>query len=295
MTPTLPELSTAPALSLIAAIHASQRPTTNLEHLSEALDELGPENEVYIPLSAASQPLRSPEPALPIHHRAAGSTEIPEPPDLGARPTSRRPLVLFLVLLAALGLWGGLRWYKQNPIIIPKLVRAAPQKLGPAPPEPEPPAPGATPKPGVVTAPISSKVSPTDLPHPVAPKPAAKSPTVPSKVARLQAILDGNWKLTLAQGIALRNTLQGKWSLRLEIACQGTTVQRAAGLLKGLDPDLFILPMAMRDGRTCYQVFLGNYDTEAAALAAVNRLPSPFLAEGNRPQPFRVAQIPDRQ
>ena len=53
--------------------------------------------------------------------------------------------------------------------------------------------------------------------------------------------------------------------------------------------------MAMRDGRTCYQVFLGAYGSEAAARAAAKRLPAPFLAEGNRPKPFRVAQIPDRQ
>jgi septal ring-binding cell division protein DamX len=53
--------------------------------------------------------------------------------------------------------------------------------------------------------------------------------------------------------------------------------------------------MSMRDGRTCYQVFLGSYGSEAAAKAAAGKLPAPFLAEGNRPKPFRAAQIPDRQ
>ncbi|HCZ32097.1 MAG TPA: hypothetical protein DHV93_00595 [Holophagaceae bacterium] len=118
---------------------------------------------------------------------------------------------------------------------------------------------------------------------------------MPSKGDRLQAILDGNLKLATTQGAAQRKSIQGKWTLRLEIACQGGTIQHAAGLLKGRDPDLFILPMAMRDGRTCYQVFLGSYGSEAAARDAAKRLPSPFLAEGNRPKPFRVAQIPDRQ
>jgi septal ring-binding cell division protein DamX len=99
----------------------------------------------------------------------------------------------------------------------------------------------------------------------------------------------------MAQGAAQRKALLGKWTLRLEIACQGSTVQHAAGLLKDLDPDLFILPMTMRDGRTCTQVFLGSFGSEAAAKAAAKRLPAPFLAEGNRPKPFRVAQIPDRQ
>jgi septal ring-binding cell division protein DamX len=99
----------------------------------------------------------------------------------------------------------------------------------------------------------------------------------------------------MTQGALQRKTLQGRWTLRLEIACQGSTVQQAAELLKDHDPDLFLVPMAMRDGRTCYQVFLGSFGSEAAARAAAQKLPSPFRAEGNRPKPFRVAQIPDRQ
>ena len=75
----------------------------------------------------------------------------------------------------------------------------------------------------------------------------------------------------------------------------GSTVQHAAELLKAQNPDLFLVPMAMRDGRTCYQVFVGSFGSEAAAKAAAKKLPPPFLAEGNRPKPFRVAQIPDRQ
>jgi hypothetical protein len=126
-------------------------------------------------------------------------------------------------------------------------------------------------------------------------KSAAKPPALPSKADRLQAILDGNLKLAATQGVSQRKAIQGKWTLRLEIACQAGTIQHAAGLLKDRDPDLFIVPMAMRDGRTCYQVFLGSYGSEAAARDAAKRLPPLFLAEGNRPKPFRVAQIPDRQ
>jgi len=118
---------------------------------------------------------------------------------------------------------------------------------------------------------------------------------LPSKAERLKTIRDGHWKLALSQGAAHRASLRGKWSLRLEIACQGDTIQHAVGLLKGLDPDLFILPMAMRGGRTCYQVFLGSYDSKAAAQAAARRLPAPFSAGGNRPKPFRVDEIPARQ
>ncbi len=297
--------------SLIAEIQASQVPTTNLEHLSEALDELGPEDEVEDPSPQSGfQPPPHLEPALAIHQTASGSTELPELPHLESRNTSRRPLVLFLILLTALGLWGGLRWYKRNPIILPRLAQPASRDPQPSVPKPEPstpaaptppppeaateaktaPAPRLTPEPAALRAPAVSEV-----PSSGKPKPALKSSAVPSKAERLKAIRDGNWKLTLAQGAAQRLALQGKWSLRLEIACQGETIQHAAGLLKGRDPDLFILPMTMKGGRMCYQVFLGGYESETAALAAAKRLPPAFLTQGNRPKPFRVDQIPSRQ
>ncbi|WP_291271650.1 DUF4388 domain-containing protein [Geothrix sp.] len=307
ITPALPESTPTPP-SLFAEIHASQRPTTNLEHLSEALDQLGPEDEVEDPFPPDPEPEPRPVLAVPIHHEAEGSTESSEPPELEAASPSRRPLVLLLLLVAALGLWGGLRWYKQRSVTRALVPPSSPLKPGapaekanppapdPAPkteatPPAEPPPPAAEVKAGTKAEPKTEPKTATK-PEPKAdPKPTA----VPSKVDRLQAILDGNWKLALAQGAGQRKAIQGKWSLRLEIACQGSTVQHAASLLKGLDPDLFLVPMAMRDGRTCYQVFLGAYGSEAAAKDAARRLPAPFLAEGNRPKPFRVAQIPDRQ
>ncbi|WP_257304361.1 DUF4388 domain-containing protein [Geothrix campi] len=280
--------------SLIAEIQASQLPTTNLEHLSEALDQLGPEDEVDEPLAGAGfQPPPLPERAVPILQTAAGSTEFPEPPHLESKVPSRRPLVLFLLLLASLGLWGGLRWYKRNPIILPRLAQPAPVSPEQPKPEPEPPAPAEAPTTQAKAVP--EPVPTTPAPPPVEPAKATKPPTVPSKAERLKAIRDGNWKLTLSQGAAHRAAMEGKWSLRLEIACQGDTIQHAAGLLKGRDPDLFILPMAMRDGRTCYQVFLGAYESESAAQAAARRLPSAFMTAGNHPKPFRVDQIPSRQ
>jgi septal ring-binding cell division protein DamX len=97
------------------------------------------------------------------------------------------------------------------------------------------------------------------------------------------------------QGAAQRKAIQGRWTLRLEIACMGNTVQHAVDLLKGQDPDIFLVPMAMRDGRTCYQIFFGSFGSEAAAKDAAKNLPAPFHAEGNRPKPFRAAQIADRQ
>ena len=135
--------------------------------------------------------------------------------------------------------------------------------------------------------------APKPAPPPVAQKPG--SAALSSKVDRFQTILQGDWKQAVSQGATLRKTLLGRWTLRLEIACQGATVQHAANLLKDQDPDLFLVPMAMRDGRTCYQIYLGSFGSEAAAKDAAKKLPSLFHAEGNRPKPFRAAQIVDRQ
>ena len=72
-------------------------------------------------------------------------------------------------------------------------------------------------------------------------------------------------------------------------------IRAVVWVLKDQSPDLFLVPMAMRDGRTCYQIFFGSFGSEAAAKEAARKLPTLFHAEGNRPKPFRAAQIVDRQ
>ncbi|HJV48290.1 MAG TPA: DUF4388 domain-containing protein [Geothrix sp.] len=306
ITPALP--TPPPQPSLFAEIHASQHPTTNLEHLSEALDQLGPEDELEDPFPPEPGfPPAPAEPALPIHHHEAeGRTEPPElpplPPDLD-RKASRRPLVLLALVVLAGGLWAGFRWLRR-----PRVSAPVPPKAGSPipgtkvpPPETKPITEAAKPLPAPEPPKPSDLVKPSEpktaQPEPAKPAPPAKpeAPSVSSKAERLQTILAGDWKRAVAQGAAQRKAIQSRWTLRLEIACQGSTVQHAADILKGQDPDLFLVPMAMRDGRTCYQVFYGSYGSEAATKAAAKKLPPPFLAEGNRPKPYRVAQIPDRQ
>ncbi|HEX7554686.1 MAG TPA: hypothetical protein VF378_14120 [Geothrix sp.] len=308
ITPPLPEPAGAPQPSLFAEIHASQRPTTNLEHLSEALDKLGPEDELDDPFPPEPEAPVPVEPALTIHHEAAGSTEPPAPSPPSPVPApSRRPLALLAVLVLIGGLWASISWFRRHRAAqpaAPKAVEPAakPRPLIPAPEAPMPPPIKETEQVPIVEAPKPEAAKPEppkpELPKPAPPTPSAPKPeatTVASRAERLQTILQGDFKRALVQGAGQRKVLQGRWSLRLEIACQGSTVQHAADLLKDKDPDLFLLPMAMRDSRTCYQVFLGSFSSEAAAKAAAQKLPPPFLAEGNRPKPFRVAQIPDRQ
>lgn len=301
LSPALPEPPPEPAPSLFSEIHASQLPTTNLEHLSEALDHLGPEDELpetvplppdpEPPLAAPLATQTAPERSLPILHEASGSTELPEPP---APPeplaSARSKASLLLLPLLALAGWGGYRmWHRHRPPVAVHLLPPPP----PAPPRPQPVAP-----------PLAQAAPPTAPPAPASPAPAIQ-PTPPpppskpvgpaSRAERLKTITAGHWALALAQGEAQRRAIHGTWTLRLEIACQGATVQHAVDLLASRNPDLFLLPMTLRDGRTCYQVFLGSYPSEARALRAARRLPAPFHTEGNRPKPFRVAEIPLRQ
>jgi hypothetical protein len=300
ITPPLPEPEAAPQPSLFSEIHASQHPTTNLEHLSEALDKLGPEDEVEelprtVPEPPDPEPEPEPEPALPIHHEAMGSTEHvgpPPPPELPPATSRRRPLAVLAILVVIGALWAGIsRLTRPRPTSPPPPAAAGPAPVAtPASPAPEAAKQAPAPEPEKKPAPEPPQPA---VPPPAAPKP--EPPSVPSKADRLQTISQGDWKKAIAQGALQAKSLQGRWTLRLEIACQGTTIQHAADLLKGQDPDLFLLPMAMRDGRTCYQIFFGSFGSEAAAKEAAKKLPAPFLAEGNRPKPFRVAQIPDRQ
>ncbi len=297
ITPALPEPPATPQPSLFSEIHASQHPTTNLEHLSKALDELGPEDEVEdLPWTVPAPP--DSEPALPIQHEPMGSTEPMDAPALPeiareiAPARSRRPLVLLAILVVIGGLWAGIsRLNRPHPAVpaMPPVTKPMPAPK-PAVPSPEPARPASVPEP--------EKKPEAALPQPAPPAPPAQKkepPSVPSKADRLETIIQGDWKKAVAQGSLQAKALQDRWTLRLEIACQGLTIQHAAELLKGQDPDLFLIPMAMRDGRTCYQVFLGSFGSEAAAKAAAKKLPPPFLAEGNRPKPYRVSQIPDRQ
>jgi len=294
ITPTLPEPPPVPQPSLFAEIHASQHPTINLEHLSEALDELGPDDEMdELPQTVPLPPDPEPEPALPSHHEAVGTSELHEPPPpdeiTPPPPTRRRALILLLglVLLGTVG-FGLSRLGRTR-----KATPAPSASVNPVPvvkPTPEVAKPIPLPEP-------EKKAEPEPVKPPPPPATAQKPepPPIPSRADRLQTLIQGDLNQAVSQGVLQRKALQGRWSLRLEIACQSSTIQHATELLKGQDPDLFLIPMAMRDGKTCYQIYFGSFGSEAAAKEAARKLPPPFLAEGNRPKAFRVAQIPDRQ
>ena len=251
--------------------------------LPEPTPEPGPEPEAEPALTIQREPLSEAEPAAPEAEEPAADA-----------PPARKPwwLLAAVILLSTL-LVLGYRWTARKRVPPPATPTPAVAAPVPAPTPTVAPPPEATPAP--TPTPAEAPKAEPEPPKAAAPATSA-APTGPgSKADRLKAIAKGDWPLVLRQGEAQRKALENRWTLRLEIACQVDTVQHAVDLLKDQDPDLFVLPMAMRDGRTCYQVFLGAFASEPVAREAAKHLPAPFLAEGNRPKPFRVGQIPDKQ
>ncbi|HJV22149.1 MAG TPA: DUF4388 domain-containing protein [Holophagaceae bacterium] len=304
----LPPAAPAPAPTLIAAIEASQLPTTNLDHLAHALDELPPipEPEPTPAMPLAPFPDEVEEPRLQIHE--GSTTPVVPPPSLQAPASMGRPGTLRWVLvtiLALLALVAGWKWRsgRKEPPSTP-----GPVAQQPAPPTPKPEPAPEKPQPAPEQAPAEpAKLEPA--PAPPAPQEHSKPPEVKEnqpkvkspKVEgfnlkdRLASIRSGDMALAERQGAQHLKALKaGRWTLRLEVACLPATVQRAAEMLGG-EPDLWVRPMRMRDGKTCHQVMLGEFPSEAAAAKAAKKLPAAFHAPGNKPKPFRLDQIPDKQ
>lgn len=363
LSPPLPELQADAPPSLFSTIRAAAAPTTNLEHLSEALDTLAPQapTVAQAPLSlpelqeptetalehdgpqAPEPPLpdpdlslqsqtprempptpnvplpewpEEPEPAVPIE-TAGPVHDIPEavppepdpPPFLeespsafdGDAPPPRRGLRLLLPVLAALALVAlGAYWWAGR--------RARPSQPPEAPAPTPPPQPKATPPPSGIAVPADAlpPTSPATPPapatesavRPAAPPPESPSPkpSVPALDARLAAITQGDLALATRHGEAYRASLpSGNWTLRLEIACKAETIRDAVGFFGASKPDLWLVPIRLKNGLSCYQVFLGAYPNRAASEKAVAALPAPFTAGGNRPRPFAVENIPSAQ
>lgn len=336
--PALPEAQAESSPSLFASIAAASKPTTNLEHLSEALDELpepeaevsaDPEEERPLPVhdsrileevrgegvlrEEGQALLQTPASELPL----VVEPEIPEeegpvpeprislpledeveplavafPPSLegsASAPRSAFPWLRLTLLLLAVGLaaWAGWRWY-QRPLVVeappipaptnPTVELPKPDPLPPAEPKPEPLP--AEPKPPVVEQ------------KPIPPPVQAPKPPLESQAARLQALRQGN----LAQALALSETLvkaePKAFTLRLLIACKEDTLRGIPDNFPGEGADLFVLPMSMRGGQACTQIFFGRFPTAKEAEAAINKLPSAFIGKGNRPKVFVISDIP---
>lgn len=281
----------APPISpLLASIEAAERPTEDLRHLAGSLDALDAEPEA---LSAADElpPGLDPDsgPDLRITAEASGSVDI-QP----GEPAPRRKTglwVLLLVILGALGAYAGWRWNQPS-------IGATPVPPVTAPvPESEVLSRRATPSPaeGPQTPATPAPAAPqAESPKPETPKTNSSSASSSTAAQRWSTLHKGDWEVALAQGAAYRASLKDAWVLRLEVACQPDTLARAVAAFKQ-PTDLFLVPMAMKDGRTCRQVCLGRFASEAEAQAAIGHLPTLFTQGGNKPRPFQASQLPEKQ
>lgn len=173
----------------------------------------------------------------------------------------------------------------------PNPAGAVPAPVKPAAPEPKPAAPD--PKPA---APSPKPTTPDPKPAAADPKPAPSGAGAPPADLRWSTLRAGKVEQALAQGRAHLKTLPGgRWILRLEIACQAETLRNAAAWMEPRSKDLFILPMDLRSGQTCNQLFLGSFGSRAEAEAEIAKLPPPFREGGNKPRAFQVSEIPTRQ
>ncbi|HET8902158.1 MAG TPA: hypothetical protein VFM84_09495 [Holophagaceae bacterium] len=274
----IPLVSTALAPSpspLLASIEAAQHPTVDLNHLSSALDGL----DMAEPLDLSDElpPGLDPEagPDLRIRAEASGSVEVP--PAAETQPSKRRGLWwVMLLLIGAGGGYAGWQWTRTAPAQASSVA-----------------VPGPVPE--------SEVLSRTPPPRDLAPVPAQTQPPVsepskadPSPSLRWTTLHKGEWETAMAQGSAHRATLKDAWVLRLEVACQPDTLARAVAAFK--EPaDLFLVPMAMKDGRTCHQVCFGRFASEAEAQAAISHLPGLFAEGGNKPHPFQASNLPEKQ
>lgn len=195
-----------------------------------------------------------------------------------ARPAPRIGWVLgaLLVVVALVGalLYGVPKWKRPLPTA-PSGGTMVQAGGGPA----LPPVPAQTP--AVPTA---------DL-VPGAPAPA---PAAPSAEASLATLVDrGDLATAAERGLRQAATLpRQQILLRLAIASEGQTVKNILDALPGREADLLLAPIHMKDGRTCYQVFLGNYPTESAAREAASALPPAFKGPGRMPMLFKSGDLP---
>jgi SPOR domain len=293
---------------LFTAIEASQRPTENLDHMSEALDRLPqsetstdfnhhPDEEELLSIKQPFSSTPSPFPQMDSdsrpHQGAEGSIQVPHSFESNPRSKSSKYIIyLALTLIAGAGAYLGFQWFKTRshqsatsalpPIKQPETKLESPaQTLHEAP----------TPRPDLKTS-----VAPIPDPTPSGRETDAKTSMDNLSEERFHVLASGKLDQALEDGQRHKSKLaSAHWSLRLVIACQENTVQHAAIILKDQKPDLFVIPIKMRDGKKCYQVFLGDYSAKAEAESAAEKLPAEFRAQGNRPKPFRISEIPEQQ
>ena len=235
---------------------------------------------------------------LPPEIEELSNSTFGEPPEEIAPRGIRWGLILGLGVLVGAGIFVSYWWtHNRTPqlppheLVVPSVDSRGSSKSGVTAPVPLP-----TP-----AAPIQALAPETEKPAKAVPPAAAPQPTpapkaIPSPKVPAPTTEDADLSKSYVRGKAHKATLpKGSWTIRLVIACQKETVQNAAKLLDGAGIFYYILPIKMNDGKFCAQIFNGSFRSREEAEAHVKRLPPAFLAGGNKPRPFQVSEIPEKQ
>jgi hypothetical protein len=86
-----------------------------------------------------------------------------------------------------------------------------------------------------------------------------------------------------------RRQMQGyedRYAIKLEVNCSVTSVKEAF-IQGGFDRNIFLLPMALQ-GKPCFAVMWGVFETRRSAATATLSVPPFFMNQSNRPQPVRL-------
>jgi len=151
---------------------------------------------------------------------------------------------------------------------------------------------------GAATASASTPIAPVAVPAESAPEAGAALPkasaTGPDGGGRLEALRRGDIPRALDLSRAYIESLPPHhWTLRLEAAWLSVTLKNAACAYPG-QPDLFIAPLQLRDGRSVHQLFLGDFTSKTEAERALRSVPGYFAKVRPRPFPILLAALPTR-
>jgi hypothetical protein len=219
--------------------------------------------------------------------------------------TSRLPLIfagLAGIVLATVAAWYFLlRTPEPQPSphpAPPTTVAAAPVTTLPPPTLAATTAPTLAASTAATPAPVAAATptAPPPTPVPATPKPTAAAPTPSPRPAATPppaatARTGGDGPALLRQGsfaeaakayaTSLAPGARGRFSNQLLTACSTDTIAKAVQAVPG--DELFILPVTFQ-GRSCYRLCWGVYDTRPAAEAGRNSVPGYFRQSGTTPR-----------
>lgn len=152
----------------------------------------------------------------------------------------------------------------------------------PSPPEPdyEPPLPAAPPPP---QPPVPEPTEPSPPPPPAPPRqPEQRLGALPRATALL---VEGNHFQAAREFLAyVRQNAMNKFTIRIGLYCEVDNVTRQV-VESSASPQLFVLP-AEFEGRQCYRVVWGVYESQAEAQRALATVPPAIRAPGQIPIPL---------